>query len=195
MSSGAQSTCTSPQGSLTGRPLRLKTTIALRAKPLLRKATALKCARDTAPDKKRPSRRPRRHRTPTGSRDSERTGTRRKNGELAFIVGDKHHSHHQSKTLTRRQSQFRQSQSCHNCGRTATPQWRQGPDGLDTLCNLCGLIWGKRWTTDHDIVLSPRVAMAKRQGFRWNPSNPSNPSNAGTPTGLKSDDAFFSLQA
>ncbi|KAL3954309.1 hypothetical protein ACCO45_012265 [Purpureocillium lilacinum] len=30
------------------------------------------------------------------------------------------------------------ARSCHRCGRTRTPQWRNGPDGYGTLCNVCG---------------------------------------------------------
>jgi hypothetical protein len=32
---------------------------------------------------------------------------------------------------------------CRNCGRTDTPEWRQGPDGPGTLCNSCGLEYFK----------------------------------------------------
>ncbi|MEW5317277.1 MAG: hypothetical protein WDW38_008588 [Sanguina aurantia] len=28
---------------------------------------------------------------------------------------------------------------CHDCNRTGTPQWREGPDGPKTLCNACGV--------------------------------------------------------
>lgn len=28
---------------------------------------------------------------------------------------------------------------CLNCASTQTPQWRQGPLGLGTLCNACGV--------------------------------------------------------
>lgn len=36
------------------------------------------------------------------------------------------------------------ARSCHRCGRTRTPQWRNGPDGYGTLCNVCGLVFSKR---------------------------------------------------
>ncbi|CAI0655780.1 unnamed protein product, partial [Colletotrichum noveboracense] len=34
--------------------------------------------------------------------------------------------------------------SCHKCHRVDTPEWRPGPDGPSTLCNVCGLIYAKR---------------------------------------------------
>ncbi|CAN6339784.1 unnamed protein product [Urochloa humidicola] len=37
---------------------------------------------------------------------------------------------------------------CHDCGATATPQWRSGPMGPRTLCNNCGVkrrAAGERW--------------------------------------------------
>ncbi|KAK1516947.1 GATA zinc finger [Colletotrichum costaricense] len=30
---------------------------------------------------------------------------------------------------------------CHSCQATSTPQWRDGPDGRWTLCNVCGLLY------------------------------------------------------
>ncbi|KAK1676944.1 hypothetical protein BDP55DRAFT_103243 [Colletotrichum godetiae] len=33
---------------------------------------------------------------------------------------------------------------CHNCHTTFTPQWRSGPAGPHTLCNVCGLIHAMR---------------------------------------------------
>jgi hypothetical protein len=32
---------------------------------------------------------------------------------------------------------------CQNCDATATPQWRKGPNGPNTLCNRCGLKYSK----------------------------------------------------
>ncbi|KAK2027192.1 GATA zinc finger protein [Colletotrichum zoysiae] len=34
--------------------------------------------------------------------------------------------------------------ACHKCHRVETPEWRPGPDGPGTLCNVCGLIYAKR---------------------------------------------------
>ncbi|EFQ31357.1 GATA zinc finger [Colletotrichum graminicola M1.001] len=34
--------------------------------------------------------------------------------------------------------------ACHKCHRVDTPEWRPGPDGPSTLCNVCGLIYAKR---------------------------------------------------
>lgn len=33
---------------------------------------------------------------------------------------------------------------CHMCGITESPEWRKGPDGLNTLCNACGLQYAKK---------------------------------------------------
>lgn len=33
---------------------------------------------------------------------------------------------------------------CQKCGIRETPQWRRGPDGPGTLCNVCGLVFAKR---------------------------------------------------
>ncbi|POS78263.1 GATA zinc finger [Diaporthe helianthi] len=33
--------------------------------------------------------------------------------------------------------------SCWKCGRTDTPEWRNGPDG-EVLCNACGLVYAKQ---------------------------------------------------
>ncbi|KZL72933.1 GATA zinc finger protein [Colletotrichum tofieldiae] len=39
------------------------------------------------------------------------------------------------------QKQRRTSQLiCHSCQTTSTPKWRNGPAGLWTLCNVCGLV-------------------------------------------------------
>ncbi|KAK1845397.1 gata transcription factor [Colletotrichum chrysophilum] len=44
------------------------------------------------------------------------------------------------RTKNRRKVEF----SCHKCHRVDTPEWRPGPDGPSTLCNVCGLIYAKR---------------------------------------------------
>ncbi|ROT35481.1 hypothetical protein SODALDRAFT_67546 [Sodiomyces alkalinus F11] len=42
----------------------------------------------------------------------------------------------------RRQSSVRFA--CHACHRVETPQWRPGPGGPGTLCNVCGLVYARR---------------------------------------------------
>lgn len=34
--------------------------------------------------------------------------------------------------------------TCHQCDETSTPEWRPGPQGPGTLCNVCGLIYAKQ---------------------------------------------------
>ncbi len=46
--------------------------------------------------------------------------------------------------------------TCNYCRTHVTPQWRCGPDGPRTLCNACGVRWGKgkleiRETTAVDV--------------------------------------------
>ncbi|KAK7967210.1 uncharacterized protein PG986_001487 [Apiospora aurea] len=38
---------------------------------------------------------------------------------------------------------------CRHCNRTETVKWRQGPDGVRTLCNVCGLLYAKRLQRFH----------------------------------------------
>lgn len=45
--------------------------------------------------------------------------------------------------LQRHKTQLSQ-RVCHRCQEKRTPQWRHGPDGPKTLCNLCGLLYTKR---------------------------------------------------
>ncbi|KAH7231829.1 uncharacterized protein BKA55DRAFT_713943 [Fusarium redolens] len=44
---------------------------------------------------------------------------------------------------TKRLACASQTGRCHKCGRTQTPEWRRGPDGIRTLCNACGLHYAK----------------------------------------------------
>ncbi|KAK1621694.1 hypothetical protein BDP81DRAFT_387584 [Colletotrichum phormii] len=56
--------------------------------------------------------------------------------------------HGAAEYLMDRQSNQKQSMPdpsvCHNCHATCTPQWRSGPAGPRTLCNVCGLIHAMR---------------------------------------------------
>ncbi|KAK2779389.1 gata zinc finger [Colletotrichum kahawae] len=42
---------------------------------------------------------------------------------------------------------------CHKCHRVDTPQWRLGPDGPMTLCNVCGLMYAKRQQNLDDLTM------------------------------------------
>ncbi|WQF84521.1 Putative Zinc finger, GATA-type, Zinc finger, NHR/GATA-type [Colletotrichum destructivum] len=43
--------------------------------------------------------------------------------------------------------------SCHKCHRVETPEWRPGPDGPGTLCNVCGLIYAKRERKKDELTM------------------------------------------
>ncbi|ATY59586.1 transcription factor rfeH-Penicillium chrysogenum [Cordyceps militaris] len=47
------------------------------------------------------------------------------------------------------------AQKCHNCNRLDTPQWRAGPDGPRTLCNVCGLVYTKRQRRQVEQMMRP----------------------------------------
>ncbi|RDA89495.1 hypothetical protein CP533_6810 [Ophiocordyceps camponoti-saundersi (nom. inval.)] len=52
-----------------------------------------------------------------------------------------HHRPSKSSSIKRnRNSRMR----CHVCGISETPEWRCGPDGIGTLCNVCGLVFAKQ---------------------------------------------------
>ncbi|KAF3811723.1 GATA zinc finger domain-containing protein 7 [Colletotrichum gloeosporioides] len=51
---------------------------------------------------------------------------------------------------------------CHKCRRTDTPQWRLGPDGPMTLCNVCGLMYAKRQQNQDDMTMSGSSRMNRR---------------------------------
>ncbi|RGP77211.1 gata zinc finger domain-containing 10 [Fusarium longipes] len=44
--------------------------------------------------------------------------------------------------------------SCTICNETDTPMWREGPEGPQTLCNVCGLIYAKRESRGKSLMLS-----------------------------------------
>ncbi|KAK0374901.1 GATA zinc finger [Colletotrichum limetticola] len=41
---------------------------------------------------------------------------------------------------------------CHSCQATSTPQWRDGPDGRWTLCNVCGLLYAQNLRKNASIA-------------------------------------------
>eukprot|EP01088_Endostelium_zonatum_P017555 TRINITY_DN5226_c0_g1_i1.p1 TRINITY_DN5226_c0_g1~~TRINITY_DN5226_c0_g1_i1.p1 ORF type:complete len:141 (+),score=21.28 TRINITY_DN5226_c0_g1_i1:64-486(+) len=43
----------------------------------------------------------------------------------------------------RQLGQFEATRWCHHCGTRYTSEWRRGPEGLNTLCNACGLQYAK----------------------------------------------------
>ncbi|KAF4871866.1 GATA zinc finger domain-containing protein 7 [Colletotrichum siamense] len=48
---------------------------------------------------------------------------------------------------------------CHKCHRVDTPQWRLGPDGPMTLCNVCGLVYAKRQQNLDDLTMPGSPSM------------------------------------
>lgn len=44
----------------------------------------------------------------------------------------------------RKKSRGAEDYLCADCGTTASPEWRKGPQGPKTLCNACGLRWAKK---------------------------------------------------
>ncbi|KAM4064586.1 GATA zinc finger domain-containing protein [Hirsutella rhossiliensis] len=57
---------------------------------------------------------------------------------------DAHHSRHRKSGVQRKQRTRNSRMKCHACGTGETPEWRCGPDGLGTLCNVCGLVFAKQ---------------------------------------------------
>ncbi|OAQ97801.1 hypothetical protein LLEC1_02555 [Akanthomyces lecanii] len=49
-----------------------------------------------------------------------------------------------SRQRRKERMKLKMAQKCHRCSRLETPQWRPGPDGPRTLCNVCGLMYTKR---------------------------------------------------
>ncbi|CEJ80040.1 Putative GATA zinc finger [[Torrubiella] hemipterigena] len=57
----------------------------------------------------------------------------------------RHHSVNEKASPRLGRAGFRNSQvACHSCNRINSPEWRHGPDGPGTLCNVCGLVYAKR---------------------------------------------------
>ncbi|TQV91977.1 hypothetical protein V2A60_005930 [Cordyceps javanica] len=53
------------------------------------------------------------------------------------------------------QRKLKTAHRCHSCSRLDTPQWRSGPDGPRTLCNVCGLIYTKRQQRHAEQMMRP----------------------------------------
>ncbi|RYP13048.1 hypothetical protein DL767_010921 [Monosporascus sp. MG133] len=61
--------------------------------------------------------------------------------------------------------------ACQRCGRTDTPEWRTGPEGRKTLCNVCGLLYAKqrgRSRKSTEVVAS-NVSSSRRAGAGTKP--------------------------
>ncbi|OHE92484.1 GATA zinc finger [Colletotrichum orchidophilum] len=69
--------------------------------------------------------------TVVGPKACENTGRKRRASKLAAF----------DRTLKVR---LDDSLCCHVCQATSTPEWRDGPDGRWTLCNVCGLLYAHR---------------------------------------------------
>ncbi|CAA6669128.1 unnamed protein product [Spirodela intermedia] len=64
----------------------------------------------------------------SGDKSSGSVDSERKSGEEASDEG----------------SQFREPKCCTICRTTRTPLWRGGPSGPKSLCNACGIRYGKK---------------------------------------------------
>jgi len=56
----------------------------------------------------------------------------------------------------------RSEPSCTFCNETDTPMWRKGPEGPNTLCNVCGLIYAKRESKGKSLLLSREYSRGTR---------------------------------
>ncbi|KAF9081045.1 hypothetical protein BGX23_001371 [Mortierella sp. AD031] len=52
---------------------------------------------------------------------------------------------------------------CTSCNIVKTPEWRKGPLGPRTLCNACGLIWGKLSRSKAALAKSKQESSAKAE--------------------------------
>ncbi|KAK3842903.1 MAG: hypothetical protein J3R72DRAFT_122757 [Linnemannia gamsii] len=52
---------------------------------------------------------------------------------------------------------------CTSCNIVKTPEWRKGPLGPRTLCNACGLIWGKLSRSKAALAKSKQEANTKAE--------------------------------
>jgi len=105
------------------------------------------------------------HKETQASREHGRSKTHHDSTVQESHRSTKHHqSHHHNSNRcgdtstadnrnSAKQSRRRSTQvSCHECGRVSSPEWRQGPHGPGTLCNVCGLIYAKRESHRRDRV-------------------------------------------
>ncbi|KAI8607449.1 hypothetical protein BC830DRAFT_1156008 [Chytriomyces sp. MP71] len=65
----------------------------------------------------------------------------------------------------------RKQSPCHFCESTKTGQWRRGPNGMKTLCNACGITWGRKvrnYAREHDVPVevAEQVIGAEGAGSR-----------------------------
>ncbi|KAH6686964.1 hypothetical protein F5X68DRAFT_13725 [Plectosphaerella plurivora] len=73
---------------------------------------------------------------------SQEPSTNRDTPHTKRLHGNRRASGDMSSSRKRKNSIVRTT--CHECHRAETPQWRPGPDGPNTLCNVCGLLYAKR---------------------------------------------------
>ncbi|OAA57286.1 transcription factor rfeH-Penicillium chrysogenum [Cordyceps fumosorosea ARSEF 2679] len=79
--------------------------------------------------------------------------------EVLPFVADKYVPMRPMSSIARRRRKEKKklkiAHKCHSCKRLDTPQWRPGPDGPRTLCNVCGLIYTKRQQRQAEQVMRP----------------------------------------
>ncbi|KAK8856100.1 GATA zinc finger domain-containing protein 7 [Apiospora arundinis] len=91
---------------------------------------------------RRHSRHDRRDKEPVSPRQSIARGQKRKQEQL---------QEEQSGVIHKKKTHRTQPTYCRHCSCTDTVKWRPGPDGLKTLCNVCGLLYAKRLRRYHEM--------------------------------------------
>ncbi|POR32014.1 Putative GATA-binding transcription factor [Tolypocladium paradoxum] len=66
-----------------------------------------------------------------------------RNKQTSHHRHQQHHPHRKTDP-PRKQRTDNARLECHACGTSETPEWRCGPDGHGTLCNVCGLVLAKK---------------------------------------------------
>ncbi|PHH71575.1 hypothetical protein CDD80_5138 [Ophiocordyceps camponoti-rufipedis] len=90
------------------------------------------------------------HPPPAGPSDvhesrHSRTGSRSRSESNSNPHAHASSHHRSSKSAAAQRKRNRNSRmQCHACGTSETPEWRAGPDGVGTLCNVCGLVFAKQ---------------------------------------------------